>query len=66
MDYLNNKLLDELKSFGKNHKATYVYKLCLKKGKLNLANKIRKKYNFVEERDDLMFSMQILLNLKLF
>ena len=47
-------LLNELVDYGKRGKAEIVYRKCLKAGKRNLAERIKRKYNLQEPHDDMI------------
>ena len=47
-------LLDELVDYGKRSKAEIVYIKCLKVGKRNLAEKIKRKYGLQYPHDDMV------------
>jgi hypothetical protein len=47
-------LLNELVDYGKLGKAEIVYRKCLRAGKRNLAERIKRKYNLQEPHDDMI------------
>jgi hypothetical protein len=47
-------LLNELVDYGKRGKAEIVYRKCLRAGKRNLAERIKRKYNLQEPHDDMI------------
>lgn len=47
-------LLEELTEYGKRGKSEIVYRKCLRAGKLNLAERIKRKYNLQEPHDDMI------------
>jgi len=58
----SNELLQELRDYNPdNNKATRIYFKCLQAGKLDLASKIRSKYNVVVDVDDTIISMGLAL-----
>ena len=47
-------LLNELVDYGKRGKAGIVYRKCLRAGKRNLAERIKRKYDLREPHDDMI------------
>lgn len=54
-------LLNEFVDYGKRGKAEVVYRKCLRAGKRNLAERIKRKYNLQEPHDDMITAFGFVL-----
>lgn len=50
-------LFEELMEYSKRGKAEIIYRKCLRAGKRNLAERIKRKYNLQESHDDMITAL---------